>query len=620
MVGGAEAGLSCVVAVLAARAVDGSPLSTLVAATLATLCAGAGLFLDATQLSLVGVLETSLSVGVVWAVAVWLLLGWKASVGQLPYAQLYAEIVDSSRSPLVVLNSELRVMSLNRTYVEMFRPNLRRDELLGLALSELDGGRWAQEPLLSMVKALFVGHEDGRLAFDWEVEQELPRLGLRTLNINARRVSQLDEGVCVLVTVEDVTERKASLRELKRSHSNLRRTTAKLEATQERLAQAERLEAIGRLAGGVAHDFNNMLSAILGFSDLAAHKLPPDHPVQSFLKTIREAGEQSAVLTRQLLAFGRKSILTPKVLDLNAVLASASALLGRLIGEDIDLEIYPGVGIGPVFVDPVQTEQAIVNLAINARDAMPTGGKLRIATAGVHLSQAGAEAIEAELKPGDYVLISVSDTGTGMSADTLSHIFEPFFTTKDPAKGTGLGLASVHGFVKQSGGAICAESRLGGGSLFKLYLPRVSLPAGAPAPVAEPMRQPGAGNETILVVEDEAVVRGVMLEALGSQGYTVLLAANAREGLAICEDYAGTIDLILTDVVMPGMGGKEFIANLPTKRKGARVLYTSGYTDSRIMSHGVDGEQVMFLPKPIDIADLRSMVREVLDATLTPAS
>ncbi|MEZ6186613.1 MAG: response regulator [Planctomycetota bacterium] len=547
------------------------------------------------------------------------LRGCHAAATQLPYAELYAEIVDSSRNASLVVDKDLRVVSLNRTYMEWFRPQASRCDLLLQPFTAIDRGRWDLPGLVTSMRALLAREQDTRAALDFEVGQDLPRQGVRTLNLTVRKVSHLGEGLCLLVTCEDVTERKESLRELRRSHSNLRRTTAKLEETKERLAQAERLEAIGRLAGGVAHDYNNMLSAILGFSDLASSRLPADHPVQAFLGTIREAGQQSAALTRQLLAFGRKSILSPKVVDLNETLHSANKLLERLIGEDIRIEFEPGTKLGPVYVDPVQMEQAVVNLALNARDAMPQGGLLHLRTSNVHLRDNEAKAIEAELTGGNYVLLEVRDTGTGMDEEVLAHIFEPFFTTKDPAHGTGLGLASIHGFVKQSGGAICAESELGQGSVFRLYLPHVSFPAATrPSETAAAPRL--RGTETILVVEDEAVVRGVMLEALGSHGYQVLLAADAYEGLRLCEDYPDTIDMIITDVVMPGMNGKEFIANLPPKRKGARVLYTSGYTETRVLSHGIDGEQVMFMPKPINVTDLLSLVREILDGSLTPSS
>ena len=604
--------------VLLAYACGARSSSLVLAAGLGTALVCVGFSLEREPLQLASLGGATCALATTWGATLVLLRVESRARSKPPYARLYSEVLDASRSPSIVLDAKLDVISINRTYLELFRTPTPRAELVGVGFDALDDERWNQPTLLERLHQL-VSEEQGRGGFVVEVEQKVPgHRGLRALHVDARRVSRSERDVWVLLTIEDFTERKASLQELKRSHSNLRRTTAKLVVTEERLAQAERLEAIGRLAGGVAHDYNNMLTAILGFTELAADTLPEDHPVQRYLTKVRDSGEQSAALTRKLLAFGRKSILSPKVLDVNTVVEHVNSLLERLIGEDVDVQFMLSIDLAPVFVDATQIEQAIVNLAINARDAMPHGGELRLQTRNVSLDARQAREIAAELGPGDYVLLSVADTGEGMDEETLDHIFEPFFTTKDPGKGTGLGLASVHGFVRQSGGAIRAQSTLGQGSVFELYLPQVSLPILDVEPVA-PLGNPGGGSETILVVEDEDVVRGVMHETLACNGYQVLLAANAEEGLRICRDYPEPIDLIVTDVVMPGMSGTEFIANLPPRRRGAKVLYTSGYTDTTLLRQGLDGERVMFLAKPMNLTELLAQVRGILDAATTPS-
>jgi PAS domain S-box-containing protein len=380
---------------------------------------------------------------------------------------------------------------------------------------------------------------------------------------------------------------------------------------EQQVIQAQKMEAVGRLAGGVAHDFNNILTAIGGYTDLLLEDLPLDDPRRQDVDEIHRAADRAAALTQQLLAFSRRQVLQPKVIDLNALVSNVERLLGRLIGEDVQLATALADDVGRVRVDPGQLEQVIVNLAVNARDAMPGGGRLTIETRNVDLDAAYA-AEHRTVVPGPYVVIAVSDTGTGMNADTQSHMFEPFFTTKEVGKGTGLGLATVYGIVKQSGGSIWVYSELGHGTTIKVYLPRVDEPP-------EPLAAPGPSNpeslrgtETILLVEDEPAVRAVARQILARQGYTVLEASDGPAALAMVGG-AGRVDLILTDVVMPGMSGRTLADQLATRWPGVRVLYMSGYTDDAIVRHGMLESGLAYLQKPFRPDALVRKVRELLD-------
>jgi PAS domain S-box-containing protein len=384
---------------------------------------------------------------------------------------------------------------------------------------------------------------------------------------------------------------------------------------EEQLRQAQKMESVGRLAGGVAHDFNNLLTVIDGHAVLLGRQVGPDHPFHQRISRIQEATAHAADLTRQLLAFSRKQMLAPKVLDLNAIVVAVEPMLRRLIGEDIELVTVPARALGRVEADPGQITQIIVNLAVNARDAMPEGGKLTIETADVELDEAHAHR-HADTRPGSYVMLAVSDTGVGMDEETRSHIFEPFFTTKGPGKGTGLGLATVYGIVKQSNGNIGVHSEPGRGTTFKLYLPRVDRvaePVVVPAAASEP-----GGSETILLVEDNEMVRALTCEVLREHGYTVLEAHHGADALDITQRYDGPIHLLLTDVVMPGMGGWELASRLAPGRPGMRVLYMSGYAADAIVHQGILGDGEAFLPKPIKADTLSWKVREVLDGGREP--
>jgi PAS domain S-box-containing protein len=382
--------------------------------------------------------------------------------------------------------------------------------------------------------------------------------------------------------------------------------------TEQQLHRAQRMEAVGRLAGGVAHDFNNLLTVISGYTEFLEKSLSKDDPLQGDVREIRSAGERAVELTRQLLAFSRKQMLQPKVFALNETVANLAKMLQRLIGEDIELVLRLDEGRARVKADPAQVEQVIVNLAVNARDAMPDGGRLTISTADAAVDEAYARA-HPDVAPGEYVALAVSDTGHGMDEETLAQIFEPFFTTKGLGKGTGLGLSTVYGIVQQSGGAVEVESAPGRGSTFRVYLPRVEQKAdslvGRPAAADAP-----AGSETVLVAEDEAEVRKLAVVALKRSGYKVLEASNAGEALLLCEQHSGPIDLLVTDVVMPRMSGRQLAERLAQIRPDMSVLYMSGYTDDAIVHHGVLNEGIEFIHKPFTPDALARKVRAVLDA------
>ncbi len=381
---------------------------------------------------------------------------------------------------------------------------------------------------------------------------------------------------------------------------------------EEQLRQSQKMEAIGQLAGGVAHDFNNLLTAILGYSDLLLSQLNPSDSLCTDVEEIKKAGERASSLTKQLLAFSRKQILQPRVLELNETVTDTDKMLQRLIGEDIELIISLDPALGRVKADPGQIEQILLNLVVNARDAMPEGGKLTIETANVDLDQAYARDHVA-VQAGPYVMLAVSDTGCGMSPEVQAQIFEPFFTTKELGKGTGLGLSTVYGIVKQSGGNIWVYSELGRGTSFKIYLPRVDEEV-TTIERALPGSKKTQGSETIILVEDETTIRSLMRTILQGRGYTVLEACHGPEALQISQSHRGPIDLMVADVVMPQMSVREFTQRMAELRPETKVLFASGYSDDAIVRHGVLEEGVNFIQKPFSVAGLTKKVREVLDA------
>jgi PAS domain S-box-containing protein len=394
----------------------------------------------------------------------------------------------------------------------------------------------------------------------------------------------------------DLTERSQAADELRK--------------TEAQLLQAQKMEAVGRLAGGVAHDFNNLLGVIVGYAELLRRQLSETNAVSDRIDKILDAAARAATLTRQLLAFSRRQILQPRVLDLNTVVGRLHDMLLRLIGEDVELVTRTGATMGRVRADRGQIEQVIMNLAVNSRDAMPQGGRLIIETADVTL---GAEYADAHVAvtPGPYVMVAVSDSGTGMDAETQARIFEPFFTTKPEGKGTGLGLATVYGIVRQSGGNIWVYSEPGHGTTFKVYLPAVAEAADPEESHAETPDAP-RGHETVLVVEDQRMLREAICDSLKAEGYEVLQAGNSHEAQQIAAGHAGPIHLLLTDLVMPGPGGRELAARLLASRLGIRVLYMSGYTGEVAAAQGIE-KRLAFLEKPFTIKALARKVRDVLD-------
>ncbi len=418
---------------------------------------------------------------------------------------------------------------------------------------------------------------------------------VRDVEVFSSRIS-IKGGTFLHSIVHDITDRKQS--------------EARNRKLQDQLLQAQKMESIGRLAGGVAHDFNNMLALIIGYAEMGLGRVDPGDPLHAELSEILAAGRRSADLTRQLLAFARKQTIQPKVLDLNETMAGMLKMLQRIIGEEIALVWKPGANLWPVLIDPAQVDQILANLAVNARDAIAGHGQLTIETANIFLDETDGEC-RADLICGEFVRLVVSDTGCGMDPATLDHLFEPFFTTKETGKGTGLGLATVYGIVSQNNGFIHVSSAPGQGATFKIYLPRAQ--AAEKHASVEMEREPAGGTETVLLVEDEAGILSLGQSILKQYGYTVLAAGSPQSALALARSHPGAIDLLMTDVVMPGMNGNGLSQSIRNLRPGIKTLYMSGYTADVIAHHGVIPEGVHYLQKPFAVKSMAAKVRQVLD-------
>ena len=482
-----------------------------------------------------------------------------------------------------------KIIEANSQACERF--GYERDELLGLSPSTICDPPITGDP----VRATASKRGEGRVVLE-QVHKD--RGGSQfPVEVSANLVDLAGERL-VIVVARDISERKKAEEELRES--------------EEKLRQAQKLQAIGQLAGGVAHDFNNVLMVITGFSELILGRLGADDPSRKHVETIQKAAFRAASLTQQLLAFSRRQIMQPALIEINETVREVEAMLRRLIGENIEILSRLDPAAGTIKADPGQIHQILINLATNARDAMPRGGRLLIETQNVHVAQ-GSQRSRPEFAPGDYLMLAVSDTGAGMSPATLSRIFEPFFTTKEQGKGTGLGLATVYGIVKQSAGYIYAYSEPGTGTPLKIYLPRESKDARELAG-PEAQAKPSAGVGTILVVEDEDAVRELVEIILAKQGYHVLSTSRGREALALCQSRAGGIDLLITDMVMPGMSGRETAEAVRAVMPGIRVLYMTGYTEDFASINGMVSRGEAIMQKPITAADLLERVGALLQA------
>ena len=501
-------------------------------------------------------------------------------------AELYRTLLDASPDPIVVYDIEGIPTYLNSAFTNVFGRTI--EELQGKRIDFVPDENWPET--YRMIDDVLHGRSFSN------VETKRYNNEGNIIDVSISGAAYFDEHGKVagsVIQLRDITEYKRM---------------------EEQLRQAAKMEAIGKLAGGVAHDFNNLLTAMMGYSHMLMRQLPDDGPQQDTIARIIRATERAADVTRKLLAFGRKQLLEVKTIDLNSLIRDLEHMLQGLMGEHIDLVTRLEADLGCVKADPGQIEQIILNLVVNARDAMPGGGRLSIETSNVTSGdQLGRSEVWSTMGP--HVMVSVSDTGLGMNSETMSKIFDPFFTTKDKGVGTGLGLSTVYGIVKQHNGQIIVDSKPGKGTTFNVFLPRIEEQAEA-TEEAVIFRQQPLGTETVLVVEDEAIVRDLACEMLGMLGYHTLMACHPKEALELCRHHTGHIDLVLTDVVLPEMDGKSMFNEIAFHRPGIKALFMSGYTDNAIGRHGVLEQGMHFMPKPFSVDTLARKVREVLDLSI----
>ena len=494
------------------------------------------------------------------------------------------DVLDSLQEGCHVVGFDYEYLYVNDALVRQVR--LSREKLLGRTMMECYPGI-EQQPFFPVLQRCM----ENRTREAAEVEFLFPDGRPAWFDL---KFVPVPEGVCI-ISLETTQQREAG---------------ARLRGTEHQLRQSQKMEAVGLLAGGVAHDFNNLLSVILCYGELAMSRLDADQSLQADIQEMMKAASRAAELTRQLLTFSRQQVLAPKVLDLNDVVSGTEKMLRRILGADIELVVRPAATLARVRVDPSSLEQVIMNLVVNARDAMPTGGKLTMETASVHLDEEYAKQ-HLGVTPGEHVMLAISDTGKGIDKLMQTRIFEPFFTTKEKGKGTGLGLSTVFSIVKQSGGSIELSSELGRGSTFKVLLPSVDRPKDSVRPAALP--RISRGSETILLIEDDDEVRVVTGGILRGNGYRVIEGRNAADAMRSAENHTAAIDLLLTDVIMPQLSGPELAKRLAPTRPNMKVLFMSGYADGTVVRHGVLEDTMSFLPKPITVASLTAKVREVLD-------
>jgi PAS domain S-box-containing protein len=517
----------------------------------------------------------------------------------------YRRLFEAARDGILILDVDTgRINDVNPFLVGLL--GFSRSEMVGKTVGELSPFK----DIVSNQAMLERLQKDGYVRYE-----DLPletRDGRHIAVEFVSNVYQAGDRNVIQCNIRDITERKRVEEQVRALNAELEQQVVALQRLEGQFIGAQKMEGIGQLAAGVAHDFNNILTVIMGNNDLIMSELGPDSPLREYAGEIRRVSERAAGLTRQLLIFGRKQTAQPVVLDLNDVVKDLNKMLLRLIGEHIEMTIVPGKQIGRIKTDSGHVGQVLMNLVVNARDAMPNGGRLTIATNNVTLDENYARTHTGAM-PGDYVMLSVSDTGIGLTEKVRAHLFQAFFTTKPLGKGTGLGLATCQTIVQQSGGHIGLYSEVGKGTIFKVYFPRVEQPLDAAARPIQTGPLPH-GTETLLVVEDEPALKYLTCRALNVQGYEVLSASNGQDALRVVREHKGApVRLVVTDVIMPLMGGKVMAEWLKTTYPGIKVIFTSGYTDAAIARHGMLETGVEFLPKPYTSATLARKVREVLD-------